>query len=119
MKKYTLSDLNDCQLEAIRVLCDIGGWATSGQLQYHGVNSASAMALENRGFVDRRYVGSYGASEWRMKLDRLGEVIDFIEEGSVYEKLISSYHREFLLRTDMHNIRANMILDTVDDEVIH
>jgi hypothetical protein len=121
MKKYSLSDLNDYQLEAIRVLCDIGGWATSGQLKYHGVNHASAEALHVRGFAERRTVlnSHYGVSEWRMNLTRLGECVDFIEEGSVYQKLISSYHREFLLKTNIHNLTANAILDSIDNTTTH
>jgi hypothetical protein len=115
-----VEDLNKHQINALKVLCDIGGWATSSQLHYHGVNAASAVALEKRNFLERRTIGDemYGTSEWRINLDRLDELVDFVEEGSVYQKLMWSFHKTHQLMSQVHSITANNVLENMDESLM-
>lgn len=120
-KTYSLYELNEHQIDTLAVLLDIGGWATSGQMQYHGVNHASAEALCTRGFAESRVIkdSPFGTREWCIKLDRLGDLVDLIEEGSVYQKLISSYHREVILKNQVHSMSANAILGNMSSATAH
>lgn len=119
MKEYEISDLNEHQLNALKVLCDIGGWATAGQLQYHGVNSASAMALENRGFVDRRYVSNYGASEWRIKLEKLPDMLELVPADSIYGLFVRANSAIYSICNEIIEVQQLDILDSANPDVKH
>lgn len=119
MKEYEIADLNEHQVNALKVLCDIGGWATAGQLQYHGVNSASAMALENRGFVDRRYVGNYGASEWRIKLEKLPDMLELVPADSIYGLFVRANSAIYSICNEIIEVQQLDILDSANPDVKH
>ena len=60
--------ITDAQRIAFDVLLEIGGWATSQQMQSHGGNIAAAMALIKHGMVEQRtYASHWGTdcNEWR------------------------------------------------------
>ena len=121
MKECEISDLNERQLEALEVLIDIGGWATSGQLKYHGVNHSSANALVERGFAEKRIVQEsfYGISEWRILIDRLPDLTSIISENSVFGMLIKSNLVIYSMANKMLKDQANAILDSANPDVKH
>ena len=81
------SKITEAQQIVYDVLLEIGGWATSEQMQSHGGNIAAAIALIKHGMVEQRTYRSYWATdrnEWRAI--RLSESLtrkDMINDKSV------------------------------------
>lgn len=121
MKDCEIEDLNEKQIKALEVLIDIGGWATSGQLKYHGVNHSSAVALVARGFAESRIVEEsfYGITEWRVLIERLPDLTNLISENSVFGMLIKSNLVIYSMANKMLKDQANAILNSANPDVKH
>lgn len=121
MKEYEISDLNEHQLNTLEVLCDIGGWATSKQLQYHGVNHSSADALVSRGFVERRAIANspYQTPEWRIKLEKLPDMLELVPADSIYGLFVRANSAIYSICNEIIEVQQLDILDSANPDVKH
>ncbi len=111
-----IDEINECQLAALEVLLEIGGWATHWQLFNHGINSSSVVALERRGMVERRTVND--RAEWRVELTQLDEFLPLMKEGSVYKMLLDLSAKSYRLGEAMELQVVAKIFETTDMSVM-
>ena len=58
--------INESQAKVLVALLDVGGWASSRQLEIRGAWPASCPVLVRLGLAERQKVGFFELSEWRL-----------------------------------------------------